>query len=127
STFDLLVNGKPGLKDEQQPSCVRDDFDASTCTVEWNGNHGKEVVLTFSPQHGASVTLCGFAIDVPDPEKQAIKASPANLDEHAPEDLALTWTSAKSVVTHRLYLGTSKEAVENASPTSPEFKGELTE
>src|SRR5207249_2730955 len=48
SRFDLLVNGKAGLKDEQQPSRVSDDFDANYCCVEWNASKGKDLVLTFS-------------------------------------------------------------------------------
>jgi hypothetical protein len=39
----------------------------------------------------------------------------------------LNWTPGQGSVTHRVYLGTSREGVEAADTSSPEFKGELAE
>jgi len=36
----------------------------------------------------------------------------------------LTWTAGSYALTHRVYLGTSAAAVTNATPASPEYKGE---
>jgi hypothetical protein len=104
---------------------VESDYDAATAFVEFTAEAGKPVTFTIKSS-GNEVILNGFALDVPDPQRQALKPSPAHNDEHAEETPTLTWAASKSATTHNLYLGTDKSAVENASPNSPEFKGALT-
>jgi len=69
------------------------------------------------------VQLC---IETPE---TAWNQSPANGDIAAttPDfDLTLSWSAGKSAQSHDIYFGTSFSAVENATHTSPEYKGNLT-
>lgn len=40
-------------------------------------------------------------------------------------DAVLSWSSGSNAITHLVYLGTSSNAVAQATPTSPEFKGSV--
>ena len=56
---------------------------------------------------GKRVVLSGFAIDVADPHKKAIKPFPADRARHADGDdgkMLLTWTPSHSAVSHNVYL-----------------------
>jgi hypothetical protein len=106
---------------------VTDDYDAASAFVEVDAVAGKDLVLRFEPDGSGeinNVILNGFEIDAIDPSRQAIKPQPAHNDEHVAPDATLTWTPAKGATAHRVYLGTDPTTVANATPSSPEFKGE---
>jgi hypothetical protein len=105
---------------------VASDYDAASAYVEFNATAGKDVAISIRPDGAGVVILNGFEIDTIDPSRKAIKPLPAVENEHTVEDPVLTWAPAKKAVSHNLYLGTSAAAVENATPKSPEFKGNLT-
>src|SRR5260370_27865968 len=91
---------------------------------------GKAVVLHFRPDPPAgnsSLVINGFEIDTSEPRKKAIEPVPANDDEHVPDDSALTWTAPPMATAHQLYFGADSNAVAQATPASPEFKGNLIE
>ena len=48
---------------------------------------------------------------------------PANGDVDVDQTRILGWTSAENASSHHVYFGTEAEAVENATTTSPEYKG----
>ena len=64
---------------------------------------------------------------VPNPATMAIKPAPIHNDEHVAENPVLTWTPPTSATSHDVYFGTSSESVAAATPSSPEFKGTLTD
>ena len=104
------------------------DYDVASTYIEVEAFAGKAVVLHFRAENSAenqSLVINGFELDTPDPHKKATKPSPANDDEHVPEGASLTWTAPVGTTAHLVYLGTDSNGVANASPTSPEFKGEL--
>ena len=128
SKFAVSIDGKPVLKSVAPSQRVTDDYDAASAYVEVDAQAGKDVVIGFAPDGSGTINniiLNGFEIDTSDPMHKAIKPSPANSDEHAPEETVLSWTAPKATTTHKLYLGSSAQAVENATSSSPEFKGDL--
>ncbi|MEY4917513.1 MAG: hypothetical protein RL616_1426 [Verrucomicrobiota bacterium] len=75
-----------------------------------------------------NVVLNGFEIDTPNTARIANSPSPFDRDEHADADtgsLTLKWSPAlaSNAVSHDVYFGTNQTAVKNATPASPEFKG----
>jgi hypothetical protein len=106
---------------------VKHDEDAATAYLEFEAVKDKEVVVVFTPEAGGSVVLNGFEIDRPDPARRAGKPSPADGDEHAPDDPLLSWRPAPGVARHRVYVGTDATAVARATPASAEFRGERQE
>ncbi|MEJ2702486.1 MAG: LamG domain-containing protein [Sedimentisphaerales bacterium] len=51
---------------------------------------------------------------------------PANGAVNIAHDPILSWTPAATAASHQLYFGTDEDAVENATTSSPEYKGEVT-
>jgi hypothetical protein len=126
SPLSIAVNGDVKLRGVMPTKRIANDYDAATAFVEVNAEAGKDVVLTFAPEDASkSVVINAFEIgsDVSDPAGRAVKPAPTHLDEHAVENPVLEWTAAKSATGHDVYLGTSREAVEKATSSSPEFKG----
>jgi hypothetical protein len=75
-----------------------------------------------------NVMINGFEIDTPNSTRIAISPSPADGDEHVNADSAatlLTWSAptADNAASYDVYFGTDKDAVKNATHTSPEFGG----
>ena len=48
---------------------------------------------------------------------------PANGAVGVPHSQILTWTPATTAASHEVYFGTDRDAVKNATPASPEYKG----
>jgi hypothetical protein len=57
---------------------------------------------------------------------QATKPSPVPNQTGVGYDAGLSWSSGSNAITHAVYLGTSSNAVAQATPASPEFKGIVT-
>ena len=105
------------------------DYDVASTFLEVEAVAGKDVVIHFRPEGSSanrSLIINGFEIDSADPHRKAIKPSPANDDEHWPNESALSWTAPATAVSHQLYFGTDSNAVVAATPSSPEFKGSRT-
>jgi len=126
----VSVDGTSRLKGIKPTSRVAHDDDAASAWVEFAATAGKEVVIAFTPdgeKSTGSVVINGFALDVPDPSRQAKKPQPAHGDEHAAETPLLSWTPPADAAKCYFYLGTSREAVAAATPRSPEYQGEPTD
>jgi hypothetical protein len=123
--FSIAVNGQVKVQRVQPTHRVADDQDAACAFVEVDAKAGEDVVLTFRPEgESATVVINGFEIGETNPNDRATKPLPADGDEHAVENPVLAWRSAKSgAASHDVYLGTSRETVERATPSSPQFKG----
>jgi hypothetical protein len=105
------------------------DYQVASAFLEVEAVAGKDVVIRFQPAETSanrSLIINGFEIDTVNPHQKAIKPSPANEDEHWPNESALMWTAPGSVASHQLYFGTDSNAVVAATTASPEFKGNLT-
>ncbi len=123
---DLIVDGKladAGLEPSRRATA---DDDAASAFVEFNAAAGKEVVIEIRPHAGAAagrVVLNGLELDATNPARRATKPSPADDDEHVPENPTLQWRTAKYAKAHDVYLGVDRAAVAAATPKSPEYRG----
>ena len=122
--FSVSVGGEIKAQGLQPTTRALSDQDAATVWVDFEAREGKDVVVTFRPdKEDGIVVLNGFMLDAVDPKCQAGKPSPACDDEHAPESPVLSWRPAVGAIAHRVYLGTSSEAVAAATPESAECQG----
>ncbi|HWC59600.1 MAG TPA: thrombospondin type 3 repeat-containing protein [Verrucomicrobiae bacterium] len=124
--FDVTVDGVTKLKHIMPTVRATNDYEVASAFVEVEAQAGRDVVIHFQPEKsGQTVIINGFEIDNPNPKLEAIKPQPANDDEHWPNESPLTWTASASATGHQFYFGTDSNAVANATPKSPEFKGNL--
>ncbi len=129
SALSVAIEGQPATQRTLTPSFqVADDRDAAFAHLDFEVPASGTVTLLVAPaapSPEAQVVLNGFVLDQTNPALLASRPSPANGDEHAPEDSVLSWRAADGISIHTLYLGESAEAVAAATPASPEFKGHL--
>lgn len=126
--FNVAVGGVQQIKNFAPSKRATNDYDVASTFLEVEAVAGKEVVIHFQPENSStnrSLIINGFEIDTVNPRLKAIKPSPANDDEHWPNESALTWTAPATAVSHQLYFGTDSNAVAVATPASPEYKGSL--
>jgi hypothetical protein len=124
--YDVAVDGEPRLTGLRPTTRVHDDADASVAYVEFRAGADPIVVAITARDGDREVILNGFEIDTPDPNRKAIKPSPADRDGHVDADsgsIALTWSSRARAARHDLYFGADRAAVEAAGHSSPEFRG----
>ena len=132
SPVKIYVNGK--LAETVVPSNRSNSkIETATAYILFNAEANKDVVIRFELDAKATdliqqMVINGFEIDTPNLKKQSHTPKPSNADEHVVMDnkMLLNWESAKDAVAHRIYFGTDKKAVANATEKSPEFKGKLT-
>ncbi len=128
SLFDVSVDGVVRLKNVLPTARATNDYEVASPFLEVEAQAGKDVVIKFLPEKSGTnqnFIINGFEIDSVDPRLKAIKPIPANDDEHWPNESALTWTVPTVSAGHQFYFGTDSNAVAQATPTSPEFKGKL--
>jgi hypothetical protein len=129
ATLDVSVGDTRKISGLVSTYRATNDNEVASAFLEVEAVAGKDVVIHFEPANSSanrSLIINGFEIDAVDPHKKAIKPSPANDDEHWPNELALTWTPPAGAVSHQFYFGTDSNAVVAAAPSLPEFKGNLT-
>ena len=126
--FDVFVDGQRQVKDFTPSIRATNDYEVAATYLTVEAVAGRDVVVHFQPDPSAanrSLIINGFELDTADPHKKAIEPSPANDDEHWPNELALTWATGTGAVAHNFYLGTDSNAVLTATTASPEFQGRL--
>jgi hypothetical protein len=135
SPIKIFVNGK--LQETVNASQrANAKIDATMAYVTFNAVKGKEVVIRFeidpttNPDIVKQIVINGFEIDTPNLMNQARSPKPENANEHvvtADKKVLLEWEASKNAVTHKLFFGEDKNAVANATESSKEFKGKLTD
>lgn len=134
SPIKIYVNGK--LQETVNASQrANAKIDASMAYITFNAEKGKDVVVRFeidptsNPDVVKQIVINGFEIDTPNLMNQARTPEPKNRDEHVEvgKTLTLKWDAVKNVASHKIYFGEDKNAVENATESSKEFKGKLSE
>ncbi|WP_289660653.1 pectate lyase family protein [Flavobacterium panacagri] len=134
SPIKIYVNGK--LQETVNASQrANAKVDASMAYISFNAEKGKDVIVRFdidptsTPEIVKQIVINGFEIDTPNLMNQARTPQPKNRDEHVEvgKTLTLKWDAVKNVASHKIYFGEDKNAVENATEASKEFKGKLTE
>ncbi|OIV40195.1 pectate lyase family protein [Flavobacterium johnsoniae] len=132
SPIKIFVNGKlqQTVNASQRANAK---IDASMAYITFNAEKGKDVIVRFeidptsNPDVVKQIVINGFEIDTPNLMNQARTPEPRNRDEHVEvgKTLTLKWDAVKNVAAHKLYFGEDKNAVENATESSKEFKGKL--
>ncbi|WP_406843757.1 T9SS C-terminal target domain-containing protein [Flavobacterium soyae] len=134
SPIKIFVNGK--LQETVNASQrANAKIDASMAYITFSAEKGKDVIVRFeidptsNPDIIKQIVINGFEIDTPNLMNQARTPEPKNRDEHVEvgKTLTLKWDAVKNVASHKIYFGEDKNAVENATESSKEFKGKLTE
>lgn len=134
SPIKIYVNGK--LQETVNASQrANAKIDAAMAYITFNAEKGKDVIVRFeidptsNPDVVKQIVINGFEIDTPNLMNQARTPEPKNRDEHVEvsKTLILKWDAVKNVASHKLYFGVDKNAVENATEASKEFKGKLTD
>lgn len=134
SPIKIYVNGK--LQETVNASQrANAKIDASMAYITFNAEKGKDVIVRFeidptsNPDIVKQIVINGFEIDTPNLMNQARTSEPKNRDEHVEvgKTLTLKWDAVKNVAFHKIYFGEDKNAVENATESSKEFKGKLTD
>jgi hypothetical protein len=129
TALDIYVGDTLAVKNLIPSYRATNDYDIPCSFLKVEAIAGADLLIHFrSANFGENQNLIinGFEIDTADPHKKAIKPSPANDDEHWPNEVALTWTAPATAVSHQIYLGNDPNAVATATISSPEFKGNLT-
>lgn len=134
SPIKIFVNGKlQEMVNASQRANAK--IDASMAYITFNAEKGKDVIVRFeidptsNPDIVKQIVINGFEIDTPNLMNQARTPEPKNRDEHVEvgKTLTLKWDAVKNVAFHKIYFGEDKNAVENATESSKEFKGKLTD
>lgn len=134
SPIKIYVNGKleQTVNASQRANAK---IDAAMAYITFNAEKDKDVIVRFeidptsNPDVVKQIVINGFEIDTPNLMNQARTPEPKNRDEHVEvsKNLILKWDAVKNVAFHKLYFGEDKNAVENATESSKEFKGKLTD
>jgi hypothetical protein len=131
SPINIYVNGKLEV-DKLVPSFrVHENSDSQTAYLHLNAQTGKDIVVLFeadkaSTASNKNVIINGFEINTPNAIDVARLPHPLHGDEHADADkgkFTLSWTAAKSAVSHDVYFGTDQSSVATATHSSTSFKG----
>ncbi len=99
-------------------------FTAPTVTNDMNLKFEVTVASGYSGNNYETDAVVVTVTPRPAPD-QASDPSPAQGATDVALDVALSWTAAEDEATHRLYVGTDSEAVQQAATTSPLYLGEL--
>ena len=109
-------------------------IESASAYIEFTAKTGKNVVIRFELDSKDAnliqqMVINGFEIDTPNLKKQSHTPKPENGDEHVVlgDQFMLNWDVSKDAVAHKLYFGTNKDAITNATEKSPDFKGKQTE
>jgi hypothetical protein len=131
--IDIYFNGQ--LQKAALAPTVRAESNAlaAKCYLEFTVADGEAAVFEFRivASSGASnktVIINGFEVGTSNADAQATAPFPADRDEHADADsgaLTLRWAAADGAVSHEIYFGTDRQAVEAADKNHPAYRGHL--
>lgn len=104
-------------------------IDASMAYLKFTVGQSKSVTIRFELDKNANANQIkqlfwnGFELDTPNLMHQARTPQPKNGDEHVEviKNVILKWDASKNALAHKLYFGTDKNAVANATESSKEF------
>ncbi len=124
------ADGDASAKVLARPSVrILSDQDTPTAHIEFDTRDDGSAVIILARGDNSTqpIVLSGLTIDGSDPRRRATHPLPAWGDMHADVETAvLRWRSPRVSHSFNVYLGTDKNAVEQATPSSPEFVGNVT-
>ncbi|MBQ9110595.1 MAG: RICIN domain-containing protein [Oscillospiraceae bacterium] len=104
------------------PNQVKNPDDAGIGYVTFTGT---STTITIKASSG-NAWLNAFEIDGGDPIKGVNHVYPEDQELHHLREEGLSWKAGSGAASHNVYIGTSCASVENATTSSPEFKGSQT-
>lgn len=131
SPIDISINGNL-VVDNLIPSIrATTNAEAKSTYLKFQAVENTDVVLLFAAETSGTENiknciLNGFELNTPNIFHQATNPFPKHNDEHVELSSGgklLAWTTATNALSHNIYFGTDAAAVEAATTTSPEFKG----
>jgi hypothetical protein len=131
SPIDISVNGNL-VVDNLIPSVrATKTADAKSTYLKFQATTGVDTVIlmaaeTSGTENIKNFILNGFELNTPNIFYQSTNPNPKQNDEHVELTSGgklLQWTAAANAVSHNIYFGTDQAAVDNATTSSPEFKG----
>lgn len=130
SPIDILVNGQLAVDDLVPSNRAESGAETQSAylTFEVRKNEPVRIQFITDPKQSGSdkvLVINGFELNTPNVKKQAKLPSPIDGDEHveAEQGVVLKWQPSPGAVTHHVYFGEAKAAVENASQRDPAFQG----
>ena len=131
SPIDISVNGNLVINNLIPSIRALKTADAQSAYLKFQAVADTEVVLLFAAETSGTENvknfiLNGFELNTPNIFYQSTNPSPKHNDEHVELTSGgklLGWTGATNALSHNVYFGTDQAAVEAATISSPEFKG----
>ena len=90
---------------------ARHNDEVGASFIEFEAKASQPAVIRIAAMRGDRVILSGFALDVTNPKRKALKPSPANFERHANGDdgkVQLTWTPPDSAVKQHVYMASAR-------------------
>ncbi len=131
SPIDISINGNLVVDNLISSIRATTNAEAKSTYLKFQAVENTDVVLLFAAETSGTeniknFVLNGFELNTPNIFHQATNPFPKHNDEHVELTSGgklLTWTTATNALSHNIYFGTDAAAVESATTTSPEFKG----
>lgn len=129
SPIKIYVNGKlTETVNASQRATTKTD--ATMAYLTFTAVKSQDVVIRFeidattNPDIVKQIVINGFELDTPNLMNQARSPKPENNDQHVvavDKKVVFKWEASKNALAHKLYFGTDKNAVANATESSKEF------
>ena len=106
-TYTIAANDGGKIKGFEPSTEARHNDEVGTTYISFEAKANRPSVIRIAPHRGDRVVLSGFAIDVSDPRKKALKPLPVDLERHADGDngkVQLAWSPSSSAVAHDVYV-----------------------
>lgn len=97
----------------------RHNDEIKTSFITFEAKKNQPVVIQIASMSGENIILNGFALDISDPSKKALKPEPVDYELHANGDngkINLTWTPSNTAVSHHVYM------ISDSDPEIAEYK-----
>lgn len=126
SSLKISVNGSVKQTGIKCPVNITNDNDAGRSYVEFSGTSATILIQGESNKSYSNAWLNAFEIDGADPFTSISNITPEDQFEHQDYSDGLNWTAGSGAVSHEVYIGTDMNSVQNATKSSPEYKGSVT-
>lgn len=131
SPIDISINGNLVVDNLIPTVRALKTAEAKSTYLKFQATTGTDVVIlmaaeTSGTENIKNMMFNGFELNTPNIFYQATNPNPKQNDEHVELTSGgklLQWTAAANAVSHNIYFGTDQAAVNAATASSPEYKG----
>jgi len=106
-TYTIAEGNNGKIKGFEPSTTAHHNDEVGTTYIAFEAKADQPAIIRIAPATGDSVVLSGFAIDVSDPRKKALKPMPADLERHADGDdgkVTLTWTPSATATSQHVHI-----------------------